>query len=73
MTSQPPAHPVTYSAVCEQVYMVFPNDLNANDTVFGGEVEHQRYEEAQLRRELRLQRARALQALRARRAAGQGR
>lgn len=24
------------SAVREQVYMVFPNDLNANDTVFGG-------------------------------------
>lgn len=28
--------PVTYSAVREQVYMVFPNDLNSNDTVFGG-------------------------------------
>jgi acyl-CoA hydrolase len=28
--------PVSYSAVREQVYMVFPNDLNANDTVFGG-------------------------------------
>lgn len=27
---------VAYSAVREQVYMVFPNDLNANDTVFGG-------------------------------------
>jgi len=27
---------VSYSAVREQVYMVFPNDLNANDTVFGG-------------------------------------
>src|SRR3954467_3502779 len=26
----------TYSAAREQVYMVFPNDLNANDTVFGG-------------------------------------
>lgn len=25
-----------YSAVKNQVYMVFPNDLNANDTVFGG-------------------------------------
>lgn len=24
------------SAVREQVYMVFPNDLNSNDTVFGG-------------------------------------
>lgn len=30
------AHPVSLSAVREQVYMVFPNDLNANDTVFGG-------------------------------------
>jgi acyl-CoA hydrolase len=28
--------PVAYSAVREQVYMVFPNDLNSNDTVFGG-------------------------------------
>jgi acyl-CoA hydrolase len=27
---------VAYSAVREQVYLVFPNDLNANDTVFGG-------------------------------------
>ena len=27
---------VALSAVREQVYMVFPNDLNANDTVFGG-------------------------------------
>ncbi len=27
---------VSLSAVREQVYMVFPNDLNANDTVFGG-------------------------------------
>lgn len=27
---------VSQSAVLEQVYMVFPNDLNANDTVFGG-------------------------------------
>ena len=33
----PPApRPVAYSAVREQVYMVFPNDLNPNDTVFGG-------------------------------------
>lgn len=31
-----PARPVSYSAVREQVYMVFPNDLNSNDTVFGG-------------------------------------
>jgi acyl-CoA hydrolase len=28
--------PVSYSAIREQVYMVFPNDLNANGTVFGG-------------------------------------
>ena len=28
--------PVSYSAVREQVYMVFPNDLNGNNTVFGG-------------------------------------
>ena len=28
--------PVSYSAVREQVYLVFPNDLNSNDTVFGG-------------------------------------
>ncbi len=26
------------SAVREQVYMVFPNDLNANGTVFGGQI-----------------------------------
>ena len=32
----PPAKPVGSSAITEQVYMVFPNDLNANDTVFGG-------------------------------------
>ena len=33
----PPApRTVAYSAVREQVYMVFPNDLNSNDTVFGG-------------------------------------
>jgi acyl-CoA hydrolase len=31
-----PPRTVAYSAVLEQVYMVFPNDLNANDTVFGG-------------------------------------
>ena len=30
------ARPVSYSAVRDQVHMVFPNDLNANDTVFGG-------------------------------------
>ena len=34
--SAPAPRPVAYSAVREQVYMVFPNDLNANDTVFGG-------------------------------------
>jgi len=27
---------VSASAVREQVYLVFPNDLNSNDTVFGG-------------------------------------
>jgi acyl-CoA hydrolase len=32
----PPSRPVSYSAVREQAYMVFPNDLNSNDTVFGG-------------------------------------
>jgi acyl-CoA hydrolase len=30
------ARNTTFSSVQEQVYMVFPNDLNANDTVFGG-------------------------------------
>ena len=30
------SRPASYSAIREQVYMVFPNDLNANDTVFGG-------------------------------------
>ncbi|HEY0975157.1 MAG TPA: acyl-CoA thioesterase [Solimonas sp.] len=35
-TEMPTARTVSYSAVREQVYMVFPNDLNANDTVFGG-------------------------------------
>jgi acyl-CoA hydrolase len=37
MTDTPCAgHPPAYSAALEQVYMVFPNDLNSNDTVFGG-------------------------------------
>ncbi|MGH8444855.1 MAG: acyl-CoA thioesterase [Solimonas sp.] len=35
-TSSLPTRTVSYSAVREQVYMVFPNDLNSNDTVFGG-------------------------------------
>lgn len=33
-----PAKSAAASAVREQVYMVFPNDLNANDTVFGGQI-----------------------------------
>ena len=33
---QLPAKPVNASIVREQVYMVFPNALNSNDTVFGG-------------------------------------
>lgn len=32
----PPSRPVSYSSLREQAYMVFPNDLNSNDTVFGG-------------------------------------
>lgn len=31
-----PPRTVASSIVREQVYMVFPNDLNSNDTVFGG-------------------------------------
>jgi len=30
------ARTVAFSAVRDQVYMVFPNDLNSNETVFGG-------------------------------------
>lgn len=30
------ARTVAFSAVREQVYMIFPNDLNSNETVFGG-------------------------------------
>ena len=37
MTPLPPKSPAE-SAVTEQVYMVFPNDLNAKDTVFGGQI-----------------------------------
>lgn len=36
MTFHPESRPVAYSALREQAYMVFPNDLNSNDTVFGG-------------------------------------
>lgn len=31
-----PARAVAFSAVRDQVYMIFPNDLNSNETVFGG-------------------------------------
>ena len=31
-----PTRTVAYSSVTDQVHRVFPNDLNANDTVFGG-------------------------------------
>lgn len=34
--STPDTRSVSFSAVRDQVYMVFPNDLNSNDTVFGG-------------------------------------
>lgn len=32
----PASRTVSFSAVREQVYMIFPNDLNSNETVFGG-------------------------------------
>jgi acyl-CoA hydrolase len=35
-SSLPSSRRVADSAVREQVYMIFPNDLNNNDTVFGG-------------------------------------
>jgi acyl-CoA hydrolase len=34
--TEPARRRVAHSAVREQVYMIFPNDLNNNDTVFGG-------------------------------------
>ncbi len=36
MSKSPEPKPVAASAVREQVYLIFPNDLNSNDTVFGG-------------------------------------
>lgn len=36
MSEASPSRTVAFSAVREQVYMIFPNDLNSNETVFGG-------------------------------------
>ncbi len=36
MEALPESRTVAYSMLLEQAYMVFPNDLNSNDTVFGG-------------------------------------
>ena len=36
MADANPARPVSYSSLREQVHLVFPNDLNDNNTVFGG-------------------------------------
>jgi len=36
MSDAKPARSVSFSALREQAYMIFPNDLNSNETVFGG-------------------------------------
>lgn len=36
MSDPKPARSVAFSALREQAYMIFPNDLNSNETVFGG-------------------------------------